>query len=76
MSSCYQLNIADFYSIATGTVKKLLPNFFDKENYVLHYKNLQLYLELVLKLKIHQVLRFNQSQWLKQYVKFNIQKKN
>ena len=28
----YQLKIADIYNIPTGKVKKLVPNFFDKEN--------------------------------------------
>ena len=28
---------SDFYNIPIGTVKKLVPNFFSKENYVLHY---------------------------------------
>ena len=43
------------------------------ENYVLH--NLQLYLRLGLKQKkIHRVLEFNQSQWLKPHVEFNKQK--
>ena len=43
--------ISDFYNIPTGNVKKLVPNFFDKEKYVLHYENLRLYLRLGLKLK-------------------------
>ena len=38
-------------------------------------KNLQFYLRLGLKLKKHCVLDFNQSQWLKPYVEFNIQKR-
>ena len=29
----YQLKIADLYNIPIGTVKKLLPNFIDKESY-------------------------------------------
>ena len=49
MLSNYQLQIADFYNIPTGTVKKLVPSFFDKERYVLHYEKLQLYLRLRLK---------------------------
>ena len=43
--------IADFYNIFVGNDEKLVPNFFDKEKYVLHYENLQLYLRVVLKLK-------------------------
>ena len=38
--------IADLYDIPIGNFKKLVPNFFDKENYVLHYENFQLYLRL------------------------------
>ena len=47
----YQLMIADLYNIPIGKVKKLVPNFFDKEKYVIHYENSQLYLRLGLKLK-------------------------
>ena len=42
MLSEYQLKIAGDYDISIGNVKKTVPNFFDKEKYVLHYKNLQL----------------------------------
>ena len=67
--SDYQLKFADLYNIPIGNVKKLVPNFFDKEKYVIHYENLKLYWRLGLKQKkIHRVLKFNQSQWLKQSV--------
>ena len=49
--SNYQLKIPYFNNIPIGNVKKFVPNFFDKEKYVLHYENLQLYLRLGLKLK-------------------------
>ena len=51
MLSEYQLKIADLYNIPIGSVKKLVPNLFDKEKYVIHYENLPLYLRLGLKLK-------------------------
>ena len=51
MLSEYQLKIADLFNIPVGIVKKLVPNFFDKEKYVLHYENLKFYLRLGLKLK-------------------------
>ena len=38
MLSEYQLKIADLYNIPIGNVKKSVPNFFDKEKYVLHYE--------------------------------------
>ena len=72
----YQLRIADLYNILIDNVKKLVPNVLDKEEYVLHYKNLQLYFRLVLKLKkIHCILEFNQSQWVKPCIEFNTHKR-
>ena len=56
-----QLMIADLYDIPIGNVKKLEPNFFDKEKYVPHYENLQLYLRQGLKTKkVHRLLELNQ----------------
>ena len=49
--SKYQLKIADFCNIPICNVKKLAPNFFDKEKHLLHYENLQFYLRLRLELK-------------------------
>ena len=70
MLSKYQLMIFnDFF-------KKLMPNVFVKENYMLHYENLQLQLKLALKIKkIHLILEFNQSQWHKPYVEFDTKQK-
>ena len=72
----YQLDIAFLSNIPISNTKKLVPNLFDEEKYVIHYENLQLYLRLVLKLKkIDRVLEFSQSQWLKEYIKLNTQKR-
>ena len=38
--------ISDKCGIKVGDVMKLIPNLGNKTNYVLHYKNLQLYLSL------------------------------
>ena len=40
MSSNYQLKIVDLYNIPISNVKILVPNFFYKEKYVIHYENL------------------------------------
>ena len=54
MLSAYCKKIADEYDIKVGDVKKLVPNLGKKTKYVLHYRNLQLYLSLGMKLtKIH-----------------------
>ena len=66
MWSNYCKKIADKYEIKVGDVKKLIPNLGNKTNYVVHYRNIQLYLSLGMKLtKIHIVLKFKQSDWMK-----------
>ena len=62
--------------ITTGTVKKLVPNLMNKNNYVIHYKNVQQCLDLGMKFKkIYRVLKFKQKNWIKPYINFNAQKR-
>ena len=76
MLSEYSKQIAKKYGISTGLVHKLIPTLGKKEKCVLHYRNLQLYIDLGLKVtKVHQVLKFNQSPWLRQYIDFNTEKR-
>lgn len=51
MLSKYAKEIKGKFNISIGQVSKLIPTLSKKENYVLHYRNLQLYLDLGLKLK-------------------------
>ena len=72
----YCKNIADKHGIKVGDFKKFIPNLADKTNYVVPYGNLQLYLSLGMKLtKIHKVLKFKQSLWMKLYIDFNSEKR-
>ena len=76
MLSKYCKKIADNYEIKVGDVKKLIPNLGKKTNYAVHYRNIQLYLSLGMKLtKIHRVLKFKQSDWMKKYIDFNTEKR-
>lgn len=42
----YQVKTTDKVNISIGNVKELVPESFNKEKYVYHYKTLQLYLRL------------------------------
>ena len=56
MLSNYCSNIANEFCIKIGNINKLVPNLGNKSKYVLHYKNLQLYLTLGMKLtKVHRI---------------------
>ena len=58
--------------IKVNKVDKLIPNLYDKKNYICHIKNLQLYIDLGLKIKkIHRILEFDQKPWMKGYIEFN-----
>ena len=54
-------------------VKKLIPNLRDKNNYVIHYKNLMQCLRLGIKLKkIHRGIKFIESDFMSSYIKMNV----
>ena len=64
------------FKLASDKTTKLIPTLFNKENYVLHVRNLSFYKDLGMKLtKIYRVLQFNESPWLAKYIDFNTKKK-
>ena len=75
MLSPYCKQILEKFGISIGQVSKLVPTLLNKTKYVLHYRHLQLYLELDLPKKVHRVLEFDQSPWPKQYIEYNTNKR-
>ena len=64
------------YEIKVGDLKKIISNLGNKINSAGHYRNLELYLPLGMKLiKIHTVLKFKQSDSMKKYIDFNTEKR-
>ena len=60
----------------TNPTQKLISDLHNKRNYVVHYRNLKLYLRLGLQLvKIHRGISFSQSYWLRDYIQLNTEKR-
>ena len=71
--SNYCKKIADKHRIKVGDVKKLIPNLDSKTNYVLHYRDRQLYLSL--EMELIKIQKSKMSDWTKKYIDFNTEKR-
>ena len=74
MMSPYQQKLIEDLELGFTSfeTEKLVPNLQPKIRYVLHYRNLQLYLKLGMKLeKVYKVLKFKQSIWMAPYIEKN-----
>ena len=59
------------------STKKLICDWSDKKNYLIHYRRLQFYIRHGMIIdKVHNIISFKQSRWLEKYIKFNTQKRN
>ena len=57
--------------------KKLICDWTDKKNYLVHYRMLKFYVKhgMIIE-KVHEVISFKQRSWLKPYIDFNTNKRN
>ena len=68
----YQHCLIKDLDLKTPKCNKLLLTLQDKNNYVVHYRNLQFYLKQGMKLKrVHKVLEFEQECWMEPYIRMN-----
>ena len=57
--------------------KKLICDWSDKKNYLIHYRMLKFYIRHGMVVdKVHNIISFKQSKWLEKYISFNTQKRN
>ena len=76
MLSKYCSDILDECGINVGGINKLVTSLAKKGRYVLHYRNLKLYLTLKMTLvSVYKILEFKKSEWLNKYIDFNTNKR-
>ena len=57
--------------------KKLICDWSDKKNYLIHYRMLKIYVRYGMIVdKVHEIISFKQRKWLEKAINFNTQKRN
>ena len=57
--------------------KKLICEWTDKKNYLIHYRMLKFYVRHgKIVVEIHEIISFKRSKWLDIYISFNTHKRN
>ena len=70
--SDYQRRLMADLELTAPETEKLLLTLEDKESYVVHYRNLQFYLNQGLRLKkVHRTIEFDQEAWMFPYIRMN-----
>ncbi|XP_022778387.1 uncharacterized protein LOC111319938 [Stylophora pistillata] len=59
-------------NLLIGKVKKLVCTLNEKKNYIVHHETLKMYKSLGVEIgKIHRIIRFEESAWMKEYIDLN-----
>ena len=70
---CMKLVKPDTYT----QTKKLICDWSDRKNYLVHYKMLRFYVKHGMVVdKVYEIISFQQSKWLEKNINFNTQKRN
>ena len=57
--------------------KKMICDWSDKKNYLIHYRMLKFYLRHGMRVdKVHDIISFRQSRWVEKYINCNTEKRN
>lgn len=72
LSESYQIPLLEDLDAKVSKVPKLIADLHDKKKYILHYRILQMYLDIGVEIeKVHKIVKFRQSAWLKPFIEYN-----